>query len=116
MLLHHMSDVPTSFARAFIQTTYRTTSVVLAATMMVAWGYTRLYLFPQVIYHGLQAVFLVKGGYICEPYLSYMLSILVILHIYWYYLFILAFMRFAFKGKVEDPQQPVNEESTNKED
>ncbi len=111
MLLHNISDVPTSFVRGLIQTRYMAATVGIGVFMMLSWAYTRLYLFPQVIYQGYQKQFLAKGGFYSEPYLTYELLILLILHTYWYYLFIAAFAKLIYGGKLEDNQQSIKEDS-----
>lgn len=52
MFLHDWADIFTSFVRCFTETTLTPLSVVSALGMTISWFYTRLYVFPQLIYIG----------------------------------------------------------------
>lgn len=50
MFLHDWADIFTSFTRCFVETTITPLAVLSAGGMAVSWAYTRLFVFPFVIY------------------------------------------------------------------
>lgn len=49
MHLHDFADVPTQLVRCFVETTFVPAAVFGAVSMLISWGYTRLYVFPFII-------------------------------------------------------------------
>lgn len=50
MFLHDWADIPTSLLQCFVETTYEKITIFSSVMMMLVWFYTRLIIFPQVIY------------------------------------------------------------------
>ena len=104
MYLHDWADVFTQFVRTFTETTFVLPTVISAVGMTLSWGWTRLYIFPQLIMAcGIGNIY---GGtsFLSESFLIYQLGILLILHIYWYYVLLKSLSKFIFKGKIHDYQ------------
>ena len=51
MFLHDIADIFTSFVRCFTETTLVSILLVNAVGMTFSWAYTRLFVFPMMIYH-----------------------------------------------------------------
>ena len=101
MFLHDIADIPCSFARCYSETVFILPSLLSAVGMVVSWFYTRLIVFPQVIYY--TYVDVSKGQYSTFLYFtSMMLVCLLILHYYWFYLLLTHFTRYLKKGKIDD--------------
>lgn len=76
--------------------------------LLVSWGYTRLYVFPaELIYN---AVAVLPNLQTDAPLLmlhsvNVMLTMLLVLHVYWYGLFLVMGYNLVTKGEKEDIQQ-----------
>ena len=105
MFLHDWADVPTSSVKAFTETTYSKISVFLGISMLVVWFYSRLVVLPPIIYEGgIKAKYYTQHGanFNCHYYLAFFLIILLILHVYWFYVLVIVIKNYATKGKIED--------------
>ena len=105
MYLHDIADVFTSGIRAFAETTYSKISVFFAIMMTVSWFYTRILVFPLVIYESTFAtVYADSNDIITRPlmHLKLFLIILQVLHVYWFYVLLLALNKYLSKGKIAD--------------
>ena len=51
MFLHDWADLFTSMARCFSETTIKPMMAFSGVGMVLSWAYTRLYIFPYIIYH-----------------------------------------------------------------
>jgi sphingoid base N-palmitoyltransferase len=109
-LLHDITDIPAHFAKAFGQTKLDIVTIPIFLFMMVIWFYCRNMMLPYCIYHvwtqGLayntfdRYVFPERG--VTMPIYCYLLSCLVMLHYYWFYLFCSMLTKFVSTGKSED--------------
>lgn len=83
-------------------------TLVMYAALLVSWAYTRLYVFPtELIYN---AVFVLPTLTPDIPLImlhpvSLMLTMLLVLHVYWYFLFLVMGYNLVAKGVKEDIQQ-----------
>jgi len=100
MFLHDWADIWTPFCKIFVETTYKKMTVFGAAVCWFVWVYSRLIVFPQIIYFGIHAypkpyiypnwqqkdhLDVVKHS-IVDWYLQCMgifLCFLLVLHVYW---------------------------------
>lgn len=86
-------------------------TLVMYAALLVSWAYTRLYVFPtELIYN---AVFVLPKLTPDIPLImlhpvNLMLTMLLVLHIYWYFLFLVMGYNLIAKGVKEDIQQKCN--------
>lgn len=103
LFLHDIADVMAYSVKAVVDTKYTALTLSAYAGLLVAWGYTRLYVFPfHVISHSMipdsPQSFVWVTSY-------FMIWTLQMLHIYWYVLFLIMGYRFAVSGKTVDIQQ-----------
>lgn len=105
--LHDIADITASFTKFFSCTDYTHFTVFFFFCNLVVWGYTRLYLLPNYMYFvmtelmgafpGEYAQFgMVTSGAVC------MLGGLLVLHFYWYCLFLKILFLYKTKGSTED--------------
>lgn len=99
MFLHDWADIPTGFTRCFSETTFTNLSILNAVLMLVSWLYTRLIIFPQVIYATSLDTFEGRDNTF-QYFTTTMLTCLLILHFYWFYVLFLAIKKYANHGKV----------------
>lgn len=103
LFLHDIADVMAYSVKAVVDTKYTALTLSAYAGLLVAWGYTRLYVFPfHVIAHSM-----IPGSPQSFVWITsyFMIWTLQMLHIYWYILFLIMGYRFAVSGKTVDIQQ-----------
>ena len=110
--LHDVADILGHFVKTFSQTKLMCVTVPVFFSMMAVWGWHRNIMLPFCIYHvwtqGLKDnvfdryVFPETG--VTLPIYCYLLSLLVVLHYYWFYLFLKIFCTWQTTGKAEDIQ------------
>ncbi len=110
-LLHDAGDIVAYAIKASVDTPYTTVTLTFYAALLAVWGYTRLYLFP---------VFVVSTSIYAAPRLvhadvlplvtvcSGLLAVLVVLHFYWYGLFIAMGIGFLRTGRTSDIQHRID--------
>jgi ceramide synthetase len=107
ILLHDISDIPGHMVRIFVDSSYKEMTYISYALLLLLWGYFRLYVFPFVVLRSVlidTTLFNPDGRPVpmeIEMFLL-MLVILVILHSYWYGLFIKMGFTAKKTGKTED--------------
>lgn len=105
MYLHDWADIFAGLVRCFTETTFDFMSIISVIGMATSWFFTRLYVFPQIIYYSCFKYDIYKGaGFTGDKYFGLLLSILFVLHIHWFILIIKSVRRYAIKGKAEDLQ------------
>ena len=82
--------------------------------VLLSWGYMRNIVFPICIWQLWNSGIFAELKYILPIY-CYLLSCLVILHYYWYYIFMNVLKNLVFKGITEDLQNKIVVEEENKE-
>lgn len=102
MFLHDWADISTQFVRCFNETKYNGFALFWAVMMTISWGYTRLYVFPQVIYNVTLDNFYSGTWFKSDECFMVQLVVLQILHIYWFYVLIKSFVRYISKGEIKD--------------
>lgn len=50
MFMHDWADLPTMMVRIFVETSHTNIASFFAVLMALTWGYSRLVIFPQIIY------------------------------------------------------------------
>lgn len=107
MFLHDWADIPTAAVRCWTETKYTNIAVASAVSMAVVWLYSRLFIFPQIIYQ-IMHVEVYEGQFpIVLQFCGFMLIALQVLHFYWFYVLYLSFAKYFKKGQIDDLQKKV---------
>jgi hypothetical protein len=86
MFLHDIADIFSSFVRCYTETNILSLLLVSVAGMTLSWAYTRLFVFPYMIYHSLINYSEDRASaYRGNQFLVALLSVLLVLHYYWFY-------------------------------
>jgi len=110
-LVHDMSDAMIAIPRALGNTIFKTATVYFFWIMLAVWVYTRMTVFPYLIYF----IFTSDanmGWSLTLPTLGALLSCLFILHCYWFTLFVNMVAKYFKFGSVEDTQNKIHPEYT----
>jgi hypothetical protein len=94
--LHDVSDIPVCLTRLFVETDYKKLTVIWFLTNAACWFYVRLLVFPQLVYT-IWVTPVDLGHWCVLPIYVFMLSCLVVLHAYWFYMFVYIFYIQVFK-------------------
>lgn len=101
--LHDIADITTSLCVALSETRYQIPTLLIFLSNLAIWAWTRLYVLPfEMIYHGIVVNAPAFNKPLCLPGFVYLLSCMVMLHAYWFYLFICIFGRYTKTGVAED--------------
>ena len=98
--LHDIADIFISFSKSWAETEYGNVTGVFFVTAMVVWFYTRIYCLPQLMYSVATEEFPI-GNY-CKYIFLYLLCCMLLLHVYWFCMFIKILMKFIKAGEAED--------------
>ena len=125
MFLHDWVDIWSPFAKIFVETPYDILTAIGAILTWTIWIYSRLYVFPQIVYYGVLVypIQMLYPNYKTDPIdeakfnnfnffvlsLGLFLTFLIVLHIYWIHMLSGAIWKFASKGTVHDPQERTEE-------
>ncbi|TYZ67243.1 hypothetical protein PybrP1_010735 [[Pythium] brassicae (nom. inval.)] len=107
-ITHDIGDVTGYAIKTVVDTGSTLLTVVMYVVLLVSWGYTRLYVFPfELLYN---AVVVLPNLSVSAPVLmlhpvNVMLGMLLVLHVYWYGLFLVMGYNLVTKGEKEDIQQ-----------
>ena len=103
--LHDLSDIMGHLTKCMGQTTYDKITIPTFIMMMILWFWTRILVFPYCFYNiWAQSI---KFGVYCSvtrPIYIYLLSMLWVMHIYWFSLFVRMVTKAIKKGDTEDRQ------------
>ena len=102
--IHDVSDILISASKGFHLSGYENTSVVVFIGAMIGWFTMRLMALPKIILFltGLQYA---EVRYYLQPYMTIswsLLCFLLVLHIFWFTLFMKMIYMAIFKGEVRD--------------
>jgi hypothetical protein len=112
--LHDLADVPASFMKMLIETTFERSKVAVFMFIISLWGYSRIYVFPIVIFRGagggpnfmfpnadleghpdfLKRICAEKSIHPCIVLLTFLL----ILNIYWFFMFWISLYKAMTEG------------------
>ena len=107
LFCHDFSDVFGSLVRIFVDTKYKNFAVICYVGLLLSWFYMRLVVFPFDLIRVAVYVNPVAHEIYGMGVLGGMLHILLILHAYWFYLFIKMGLRFL---ATKDPQDTYHVE------
>lgn len=103
MYLHDWADIFAALVRCFAETTFVAISLISVTGTTLAWFYTRLIIFPQIIYASCFKYDIYQGrDFTGDKYFGILLSILYILHIHWFIIILKSINRYVVKGKADD--------------
>ncbi len=119
-LLHDVSDVPVDLSKLANFLKWKVTTVVFFATMTLTWMVTRLYLLPFVIFSAAlrYSHYTMQTGmdpmlWVCYRHFFYvMLSVLILLHLSWFTMFIRMFLTLVTKNECHDYSEHKNGEQS----
>lgn len=101
--LHDMADITTPLCKGFGESKYKTATIVVFFMNMVVWAYTRLVVFPWIIYNILFNITSdFNGEPLMRPYFAYLLSCLAVLHYYWMYMMLVLLNNYIKTDQTED--------------
>ena len=106
-LCHEQSDIPGSLCKALHRCNYIMASGIVFITTQVFWLYGRLYCLPRIIYEIFNTVEYGEGRSHLNPYINFsivFLSVLVVLHVYWFCLFLVIDYNLIVNGDSKDVQ------------
>lgn len=111
MYLHDIADIFTQYVRCFCETTFGTATLISALGMTVTWFYTRILVFPYFIYVCCVQVPNIFHGknFFTLNFMGIHLSILFVLHVYWFGLLLRAISKFATGGKLQEASDEQRE-------
>lgn len=99
--LHDIADIMQTATKVAVSTKFETLPVVCFVLVLTSWFWTRLYVFPQIIYRIMTDEF-DDSIWLWARLNGVFLSVLLSLHIYWFCLLILIGLHKARTGKAED--------------
>jgi len=100
--LHDIGDIFVTFTRIWSETEYKKTTASLFAFTILVWFHTRLYVFSQCIYVVAWRLQVFGVSPYLKPIFCFLLTCLLVLHIYWFFLCIRILASFFVTGQAED--------------
>jgi hypothetical protein len=105
-LIHDIADISTSMIKVLAETSYKLTTVAVFLVHMAVWFYTRNYGLPLAIMKIYETKIDLGTPFNLHMF-CYLLSCLVLLHYWWFYLFIKHLVKFATKGSTENEMDKI---------
>ena len=108
--LHDWADIPGCLARMCLDFSTAIPSAIFMICVIISWGYSRLYVFPHLIYEGYrfdigqaQIEGLTRDS-VSGPHMAiiFFMVCLYILHWFWWIKFNMIIYDYVVKGKAED--------------
>jgi hypothetical protein len=109
--LHNIADVFVSLTRFWAETNFKKTAGYCFLIAVIVWGYTRIYVFPQLIWASCVKLEIYTASPWMQPIFGGLMTCLFLLHVYWIALMLKILGSFLFKGVAEDT---VNDNSSSK--
>lgn len=100
MYLHDIADLPVSVTKIFSETKFKYASLAAFAITMITWFLTRLVYLPYLIYQSYK--FRPENDFSNIEIMIGFLSILVMLHAFWFSMFIKILLHYKSKGEADD--------------
>jgi hypothetical protein len=114
LIIHYVSDVPGYVCKVFVDTSLKVITVSGYLSLLFWWGYLRLYVLPFVVlYETTNKNFVESLGYNTSFYL---LGLLVVMHAYWYALFLHMGYVLVCTGETKDTQARLPSQAVLKAD
>lgn len=107
VLLHDIADITTSMIKVLAETNFKYSTLAVTLLNLGLWGWTRNY----GLYHAISKIWETQIDF-GTPFNLYMfvflLSCLLMLHYWWFYLFIKAIWKFIKKGSTDNVMDGVS--------
>lgn len=111
--LHDIADITTNIVKAFAETDYSNITAVIFVIHMGIWFYTRNVLLPYMIFKIFFMDIDFAGEWLIQPFFCYLLSLMFMLHCFWFYMFLSMIHKFVRSGSTEDEQSKTVKEEKN---
>ncbi|CEG39899.1 longevity-assurance family protein [Plasmopara halstedii] len=109
---HDLGDITGYGIKSIVDTGRTSLVVAMYMVLLISWAYTRLYVFPCHLIYTLKMELLHPSGKESFAYPMFaMLCMLLVLHVYWYFLFLVMGYALVKEGVAEDIQQKVEDSS-----
>ncbi|TNV79334.1 hypothetical protein FGO68_gene9422 [Halteria grandinella] len=100
--LHDCTDVSVAWTRIWAETKHSRVTAYSFVVAQILWSYFRVFWLSQCIYVSTMQIEVYTLSPILQPIFGFLLSCLLVLHIYWQYLMIGILFNYANKGVAED--------------
>ena len=117
-LVHDVSDIPVDLSKLANFLKWKVTTAVCFSTMVIMWAYWRLYILPYKILGAIitQSVLVIDSThpniYVAyQPVFVCLLSLIILLHLVWFSMFIKMGMLLVFKWEAHDLSEHKGGES-----
>jgi len=106
VFVHDIADILTYLVKAFAETRFGFLTASLFINLMIVWFYSRIYLLSHLIMEMWDLNDIIDfHSPIILPFFTYLLTCLLVLHCYWFILFVKIFFKFVVSGSTEDSQE-----------
>jgi hypothetical protein len=102
VFLHDSTDVLVSWTRIWAETPHARVTAYSFVSAQVMWTYMRVYWLWQCIYVSTVKLEVYSASSYMQPIFGFLLTCLLVLHIYWQYLMIGILFNYVKKGVAED--------------
>lgn len=100
-LVHGVSDVLLMLSKVLSETKYGNLTAIIFVLSMLVWLYMRLIVFPWISWFAATQD-IDMGSWLILPFFGYGLFCLVVMHAYWFNMFVQILLHFIRKGEAED--------------
>lgn len=100
--LHNLGDLCVAITRFWSETRVKPVTAVWLVTAVIVWFYTRIYVFPQLIWASCVDLEIYLAVPVLIPLFGGLMTCLFLLHIYWFILMMRILATAFLKGKLED--------------
>lgn len=107
LFVHYVSDIPVYGTKIFVDTRCGVLTACWLLGVLISWGYLRLYVFPMFLIRSTlleSALERATLGNLAYYTFNAALSVLVCLHLYWYYALLSMGWYYLNKGETRDTQ------------
>ena len=108
--LHDIADVAICLSKIFMETNMKCLKGSIFVLNMTVWFYTRCFLYPYFLYQ-MSSFVPDMGQGIVTPIFFYLLICLFILHWYWFYVFVVIFLKFFIESKIAKMKKSIRDVS-----
>ena len=107
---HGLADICVSLTRAWAESEYSKVTFYSFLSTIIVWFYTRLIVLPYIIYVATIKLEVYALSPYVQPTFGFLLTCLLCMHIYWFYIFSKMFFNYIYYGSTEDLQNTTQKE------